>query len=79
MGQSAFVSVVLFLAAFVWLLAALLQWHNLRKQESILATLARAQPRESFDFGEGLRLRKDQARPPVGPSIRLPQRLEKLP
>ncbi len=78
MGQSVFVSIVLFLAAFVWLLAALLQWHNLRKQESILAALARTQQRNDYDFGDRMRIPTDFARS-SGPDIRLHQRREMFP
>jgi hypothetical protein len=39
---------LLLLTALVWLLAALLQWHNLRKQEYLLVALERAQFRPAI-------------------------------
>jgi hypothetical protein len=41
MENSTLAAVVILLAASVWLLGALLQWKNLRRQEEILAALER--------------------------------------
>jgi hypothetical protein len=39
MENSTLAAVVVLLAALVWLLGALLQWKNLRRQEQLLAAL----------------------------------------
>jgi len=64
MTNSTLAAVVVLLAASVWLLGALLQWKNLRRQEELLAALER----RSLDLPPDI-LDRRLARPaPVGPS-----------
>ena len=72
MSEAAFVSVMLFFAAFVWFLGALLQWNNLRKQEVLLAALMRTRDREQSVPQHLSHIPEQRARRRTDLGIRLP-------